>query len=244
MSQPRQHHYHFAYSVLPSDLFLVDIASILLSRYHEGFLWRLKDLWERMGKQFPIEERVSAESMNLSAHRIGNLHPVILIQMPTPERDLETYFLALVWTPELRYFTLGRAPTLPGPEEFPSSTLREVSPRGNARIGSIHGPAPTGNQLLERLCDLFGLPVQVEAMSEIEVRALAEQVPIYPSPGPIRLEQTAPRFAPEDSSGRGAPRQNPTGQRATHKSCPQCGKHLSLYAVKCRYCQNKLSENA
>jgi hypothetical protein len=198
MEQPRQQHYHFAYTVLPSNLFTVDFAALLLARYPDGFLVMLHALWERLGEGLPPGERASDEGMKLTAHRIGNLHPVVLVHMPPPERSLETYFLALVWTPALRYFTLGRSSSLPGEcaESASATTLREVSPEANARIGSFFGPVPTVSRLLERLCDLYGLPAQIDALADDEVRALAAQVPIYPSPGPQALPERRTREVP------------------------------------------------
>jgi hypothetical protein len=92
-------------------------------------------MWEQLGERLAPEERASEEGMKLTAHRIGNLHPVVVVHMPPPERSLETYFLALVLTPTLRYFTLGRSFSLPGEsaEAATATTLREVSVEENAK---------------------------------------------------------------------------------------------------------------
>jgi hypothetical protein len=204
---PRQQHYHFAYTALPSSLFAIDNLALVLARYPDDCLPFLQALWDNLAEQFPPWEWASAEGMKVTAHRIGGKHPVLLVHMPPPERALETYFLAVVLTPAPRYFTLGRASGLPGDSrDFAGpTTLREVSPRCNARVGSFHG-VPSANDLLERLCGEFGLPAQVDAMTDEEVRALASQVPIYPAPPPRMVGQPPARPERTTEEARPGPR--------------------------------------
>jgi hypothetical protein len=189
MQQPRQQHYHFVYTALPSRVFAGRAASMFLAVYPDGFRKLLHGLWEGLGKQFPVAERSSDQDLKLTAHRIGGKHAVLVVHMPLPERMLEAYFIAIVFTPAVRYFTLGRSPSLAGlPDEVANlATLREVSPGSNARVGFI-ASEPTVTHLLEHLCVVFELPVQIESMTDEEVRNLAPDVP---SCGPSMFDRPA-----------------------------------------------------
>jgi len=175
MEQPRQQHYHFAYTALPSKIFAGRVPSILLATYPSGLVCVLFRLWEVLGEQLPQEQRAPVEGLKVTAHRIGGKHVVLLVHMPPPERMLETYFIAIVFTPSVRYLLLGRGVSLPGmPEQFQRPTLRELSPDGvNANLGM--GPPPSAEALLRHLCKVFDLQEQVEAVSDGQVQALADE---------------------------------------------------------------------
>jgi hypothetical protein len=174
MEQPRQQHYHFAYTALPSVFFAQQAAPLVLKTYPAlvGFLYHL---WEDLGKKLPPEEHAPVEGLKVTAHRIGGKFVALLVHMPPPERWLETYFIAVVFTPSPRYFTLGGAVRRPGePKEFQRTTFREVSSGSNANLGP--GPSPTAEAFLRHLCTAFDLPDQVEVVSAREVQELAEPV--------------------------------------------------------------------
>src|SRR5262249_7549760 len=155
MEQPRQQHYHFAYTVLPSELFAWRPPGMFLEDYPDGFVPLLHRLWDVLGQQLPPAERVPVEGLKATAPPIPGGFVPLLTPMPPPARSLETYFVALVFTPSLRYFTLGRGVSLPGMSAaLDRPTFREVSAGGmNANRGS--GPTPTAEAFLRHLCRAF-----------------------------------------------------------------------------------------
>jgi len=173
MQQPRQQHYHFAYTALPSKIFAGRVPWMLLEAYPDTFVPLLHRLWEELGEQLPPAERAPVEGLKATAHRVGGKFVTLLVHMPPPERSLETYFVAVVFTPSVRYFTLGRGVSLPGMSAaLDRPTFREVSAGGvNANRGS--GPTPTADAFLRHLCRAFDLPDQVEDVPDADVRALA-----------------------------------------------------------------------
>ena len=181
--QPRQQHYHFADSALPSRLFAGRVGSMLLGAYPDGMVAFLRRLWEAAGERFPPEECLPPDALRVTAHRIGGKHPVLLIHMPPPERDLEAHFVATVFTPTPRYFTLGKSPSLPGDEES-ATTLREVDSQANHNLGP--GPAPIADAFLAHLCGELHVPPVVEQMADHEVRDFAPRVP---SSGPSLFDR-------------------------------------------------------
>jgi hypothetical protein len=177
MEQPRQHHYHFAYTVFPAELFRVAEPRALLGGYSYGFKAWVREVWSDVGRHVPPGEQVDDTGLAVTAHRIGGQHLTVLITMPPPQRGLETYFLAIVFAPEVRYFTLGRGVSMPGMSAaLDRPTFREVRRDGtNANLGS--GPTPTAEAFLQHLCSAFDLPKTVEPVSEATVRELAPADP-------------------------------------------------------------------
>jgi hypothetical protein len=173
--QPDPVHYQFAYSVLPSKLFQGRAASVLLLQYWRSLEKYFRNLWETMAEQVNPESSRHAQLLSVTAHRIGGKHIVILVEMPPATRVVEAHFVAIVFRPELRYFTLGNSPALIR-DDTSKTTFREVTSDGaNCNLGT--GPEPTARPFLLHICRFLDVDPTVEEIEEHEVHKFAKQVP-------------------------------------------------------------------
>ena len=112
-------------------------------------------------------------TISWTGHKIGNDAAVLVLQMPPAERILETHFLALLYNPELRYFTVGNGPDL----ELKSCTFREVTPEWNGRFGGISDP--TADSVVAYLCERLDLGDNSVQLSQADAQAFAARVPCF-----------------------------------------------------------------
>jgi hypothetical protein len=199
VDMPRQQPYQFVYHALPGKLFAGRRPLLLLADYPRRLVDLLGRTWRAVGDHLPPPEHAPG-GPQVSAHHLGGRHPAVLLRLPPAERPLEPCFVALVFTPALRYFVLGRAPDLPGLPHGDQgrTTLREVTANGmNANLGP--GPAPTSQGFLAALCAVLEVPPTVADVPPEAVRGLAGVEPAAgaetPEPGPVTC-RCGRRFRP------------------------------------------------
>ncbi len=105
---PRRHHYLFAHRELPSAAFRFGANLAAASR--DGRL-TLDNAWNHLGQTLPEAERLAADSLGVSNHRL-DAHDIVVVTLPPPQHPAEAYLAAIAVSDgdaEVRYFTLEDA---------------------------------------------------------------------------------------------------------------------------------------
>jgi CheY-like chemotaxis protein len=151
---PRPHHYQFAYRALPGLAFAD--AYVPLGFGHDTPKGSLSEFWKYVGAKYPENERLSDSGLSALDTHFGPDYVILLVAMPTPLRDTEAYFVAIIYPkswfndptqensePDLRYFILAKS---------------EVSSADGASGGTLRTLTKAGHGAVK-----FGVPVSVEA---------------------------------------------------------------------------------
>ena len=122
-SKPRLHHYLFGHGLLPNMVLTQsdEVLSVLLSptgHSREGDTF-LINLWLEASKELPSSKHIAAAGLTYAMEVLHSPRSAVhIIQLPTPERPLESYFAAIVFDSiafavqqpaGVRYFTLERS---------------------------------------------------------------------------------------------------------------------------------------
>jgi hypothetical protein len=132
VSMPRQHHYGFAYFVLPSLIFSDSGMIKLLTS--SSAQTKLTAAWELAGKRVGRGDIVPPGGLAIELLPYGKRSELLLITLPTPRRQTEAYFIAVILpkanlfgsrTGTPRYFLLTHSGIFG--ENQPEGTLREIT---------------------------------------------------------------------------------------------------------------------
>jgi hypothetical protein len=143
---PRQQHYLFAHKGLPRIVFSdpARALTLLTGPMGEAFVF---DMWQRLGRELPAEDRVGVAGLGLFSRVEGDATAVV-VRMPKAQRVAEAHFVGFRFDkperaflffqkpPEVRCYTLEFSRTLDGGE-------RTVLGQWNARGDHLnHGDGP------------------------------------------------------------------------------------------------------
>ncbi len=133
-SQPRTGHYLFAHRAVPRA-FLRDPAPIMGILGSDDAMTFLGGMWDIIDRELEDEPPVDRQGLALDHYELPGDVFVALLTMPTPQRAMEAYFVALA--ARLEGETFARAFTLdlagpPGPEALVG--ILEWDAEGNRRL--------------------------------------------------------------------------------------------------------------
>ncbi len=107
----REHHYVFAHQALPMLIMSEPGDWIPVFAHPQAGREALNDFWDRVGSDFPEEERVSGLGLDCFQREFTLLEGMALIfTFPDPKQGVEAYFSALVLLPGKKRLFRKRAP--------------------------------------------------------------------------------------------------------------------------------------
>lgn len=142
MNGARTHHLKFAHQALPSFGLMGNPKALDILATPMGQPLLL-DLWEKVGAELPKAEKLPPDGLLSQPRQSADGRRVIVIALPTPQRDGEAFYVAFAATPEKRKLLVFKEPTqlkcFALQRAGAGSKLVELSKEGQARDC---GPGP------------------------------------------------------------------------------------------------------
>ena len=107
MDKSKSQHYNFCYEALPA-LFHSQTDRFMEMLEKDGIKF-LKFWWDYVAEQIPEDKKSSFEGMDFKIEKVGKATKMVVLTLPTPTKEGELYFAALIANPE-RNFAWLRLP--------------------------------------------------------------------------------------------------------------------------------------
>jgi len=147
----RDQHYLFAHEYLPFLLWKEgSLLDDLADPSNQDFL---TEAWEDAGTWTKGTERVDPAGLSYGPFSIRGLDVGYLIRLPQPKRPPEAFFVAIIASPTIRYFTLERSKGGNDPLVFFCERTRQGR---HLNLRELHTAAPTETAFLALIRESVG----------------------------------------------------------------------------------------